>query len=48
LPEYKIAPSGLMNTGIYVVYPEREFLSLKVKVLIEFLKQKFSDYKLMD
>ena len=47
LPEYKIAPLGLMNTGIYVVYPEREFLSLKVRVLIDFLKQKFSDYKLM-
>jgi len=47
-PEYRIAPAGLLHTGIYALYPNREFFPLKSKVFVEFLKEKISSYQPAD
>jgi DNA-binding transcriptional LysR family regulator len=38
-PDYEVTATDF-NTAAWLVYPSRAYIPLKVKVLIEFLKQK--------
>ena len=41
LPEYRTTP----ERGIYTLYPERRFVPLKVRTLIDLLEAEFAEHK---
>ncbi|SMB26524.1 Transcriptional regulator, LysR family [Sterolibacterium denitrificans] len=48
LPDFLVDDDGRNDSEIFIQYPHREYLSLKVRVLIDFLIEHFYSYELRD
>lgn len=48
LPDYLIEDQGDANVEIHVQYPNREYVSLKVRALADFLAERFRTYEKLD
>lgn len=45
LPDYKVSLSGMGKSAVYILYPHRTHLDKKVRVFIDFLKEKVKSIK---
>jgi DNA-binding transcriptional LysR family regulator len=48
LPDYLIEDQGDGDTEIFLQYPHREYVSLKVRAFVDFLVERFRDYEKID
>lgn len=48
LPDYLIEDQGDVNVEIHLQYPNREYVSLKVRALVDFLVERFRAYEKLD
>ncbi|MGP3791487.1 LysR substrate-binding domain-containing protein [Pseudomonas sp. B392_1p] len=48
LPDYLIEDQGDANVEIHLQYPNREYVSLKVRALVDFLVERFRAYEKLD
>ncbi|MNZ87428.1 LysR substrate binding domain protein [compost metagenome] len=48
LPDYLIEDQGDANVEIHLQYPHREYVSLKVRALADFLVERFRAYEKLD